>query len=246
MINTYRRTALARILPPRLTILQSVSKMTYIEAAGGPNMLKWFSGSKDVKIFAFFEQDVENIVKMAQQLKDMIYVWQNVKERTKLLADMEQDGDAITHDIMRYLYRSFLAPLDREDITALANSLDDIADRIHATADTMYLYGIEGPTERAKELSNFVLKAVLEVKSGVLEIQSNIRQTEILKRCVNIHEIENLSDAVYRAALAELFAHPDDIVFIVKWREIYKKMQSTIEGCEIFADILEGVAIKYN
>ena len=107
---------------------------------------------KETKFFAFFEQEAENIVKMAQQLKDMIYIWQNVKERASVLADMEQDGDAITHDIMTLLYRSFITPLDREDISSLAHSLDDIADRIHAIADTLYLYGIEGPTDRAKEL----------------------------------------------------------------------------------------------
>ncbi|HEX7475562.1 MAG TPA: DUF47 family protein [Dehalococcoidales bacterium] len=209
-------------------------------------MVKFSLVPKEVKLFAFFEQDTENIIKMAQQLKDMIYIWQNVKERASVLADMEQDGDAITHDIMRYLARSFLTPLDREDISALANSLDDIADRIHEVSDTVYLYGIEGPTERAKELSDIILKAVTEVKGGVGEINGSIRQAELLKKCVTIHEIENSGDKVYRAALVDLFAHPNDIVFIVKWREVYKKMESTIDGCEVLADILEGIAVKYS
>jgi uncharacterized protein Yka (UPF0111/DUF47 family) len=221
--------------------------MTYIQAAEGATpMFKRFFGTKDTKIFAFFEQDAENLVKMARQLKDMVYVWQNIKERAIVLADMEQDGDAISHDIMKYLYRSFLAPLDREDISALANSLDDIADCIHATADTMFLYGIANPTDRAKELSDIILQAALEVEGGVSEVKSTIHQSELLKRCVKIHEIQNAGDLVYRAALAELFAQPNDIVLIVKWREIYKDMESTIEACEVFADILEGIAIKYN
>jgi uncharacterized protein len=221
--------------------------MTYIEGAGGALTMSRFSlFPKETKIFAFLEQDAENIVKMARQLKDLIYIWQNVKERASVIADMEQDGDAITHDIMRYLYRSFITPIDREDISALASSLDDIADRIHAVADTAYLYGITGPTDLARELSDIILKAVLEVQGGVSEIQSSIRQPEILKRCVAIHEIENSADIVYRAALADLFAHPDDMFFIVKWREIYHKMEATINGCEVFADILEGIAMKYD
>ena len=130
---------------------------------------------KETKFFAFFQQQAENIVKMAQQLKDMIYIWQNVKERASVLADMEQDGDAITHDIMTLLHRTFITPFDREDISALAHSLDDIADRIHAVADTLYLYKIEGPTDRAKELCDIILKAVLEVEGGVSEINSRIR-----------------------------------------------------------------------
>jgi uncharacterized protein len=220
--------------------------MTYIEAAGGALPMKKFSFiPKEAKIFAFFEQDAENIVKMAQQMKDLIYIWQNVKERARIIADMEQDGDAITHDIMRYLNRSFITPLDREDISSLAHPLDDIADRIHSVADTIYLYGVEGPTDKSREMCDIMLKAVLEVQGGLLEIKSKIHQPEILKRCVSIHDIENAGDIVYRAALVDLFDHPNDIVFIVKWREIYKKMEATVDGCEVFADIMESIANKY-
>ena len=181
---------------------------------------------KDVKVFAFLEQDAENTVKMAKQLKDMIYIWQNVKERAGIIADMEQEGDAITHDIMRYLYRSLITPLDREDLSLLANALDDIADRIHAVADIAYLYGITGPTDFAKQLGDIIMKAVLEVEGGISELSTNIRVPELLKRCVAIHEIENSGDIVYHAALGDLFTHQYDIFYIVKWREIYKKMES--------------------
>jgi uncharacterized protein len=219
--------------------------MTYIQAVGKAFlMFKFPSIPKETKIFAFFEQDAENIVKMAQQLKDMVYVWQNIKERAIVLADMEQDGDAITHDIMKYLYRSFLTPLDREDVASLADLLDNIADRIHEVADTLYLYGIEGPTDKAKELCDIILQAVVEVKGGIFSL-GNIRQPELLKRCVAIHEIENSGDRVFRAALADLFDHPHDMVFIVKWREVYQKMEAAIDGCEVVADMLEGIAIKY-
>jgi len=208
-------------------------------------MSKFSLFPKDVKIFAFLDQDVENLNKMARQLKDLVYIWQNVRERARVIGDMEQDGDAITHDIMRYLYRAFITPLDREDISAMANSLDDIADCIHAVANTAYLYGIEKPTEKAKELTDIIVSAVSEVAAGVTDINSPNRQPILLKRCVAIHEIENNGDTVYRAALADLFTHPEDIFAIVKWREVYSKMEATIDGCESFADVLEGIAIKY-
>jgi predicted phosphate transport protein (TIGR00153 family) len=201
---------------------------------------------KDVKVFAFLEQDAENTVKMAKQLKDMIYIWQNVKERAGIIADMEQDGDAITHDIMRYLHRSFITPLDRDDISLLANALDDVADRIHAVADTAYLYGIKGPTDFAKQLVDIILKAVLEVEAGISELSTKIRVPELLKRCVSIHEIENAGDIAYHAALGDLFTHQYDIFDIVKWREVYLKMENAIDGCEVFAGVLEGIAMKYD
>jgi predicted phosphate transport protein (TIGR00153 family) len=201
---------------------------------------------KETKFFAYFQQQAENIVKMAQQLKDMVYIWQNVKERAVILADMEQDGDAITHDIMTLLHRTFITPLDREDLSELAYALDDIADRIHAVADTLYLYKIEGPTDRAKELSDIILQAVTEVARGISDVSQGINRPELLKRSEMINQIENSGDAVYRAALAEIFDHPQDMAFIVKWREVYKKMEATIDGCEDCADVLEGIAIKYD
>ncbi len=221
--------------------------MTYIESGG--EVLTVFKLSllpKETKFFAFFQQDAGNLVKMAQQLKDMVHIWQNVKERASMIADMEQDGDAITHDIFNLLYRTFITPLDREDISALAYSLDDIADGIHEVTDTLYLYQIDGPTDRAKELSDIILQAALEVQGGVSEMSSNIRQPELLKRCVAINQLENFGDMVYRGALGELFDQPHDMIFVLKWREIYKKMESIIDRCEDFADILEGVAIKYS
>jgi uncharacterized protein len=201
---------------------------------------------KETKFFALFQQQSENIVKMAQQLKDMINVWQNIKERASVLADMEQDGDAIAHNVMTLLHLTYNTPLDREDISALTHSLDDIADSIHAVADRLYLYGIESPTDRARELSDIILKAVLEVEGGISEITTHISKPELLKRSVTINQIENYGDAVYRAALVEIFDKPDDLSLVVKWREIYKLMESTTDECEDIADILEGIALKYD
>jgi uncharacterized protein len=201
---------------------------------------------KEMRFFAFFDQQAENLVKMAQQLKDLIQIWENIRERASVLADMEQDGDAITHDIMTLLHRTFVPPLDREDISSLAHSLDEIANRIHAVADTLYLYNIEAPTDRAKELCDIILKAVLEVKNGVSEINGSIHQPELHKRCVIINQLENSGDLVYRKALVELFAQTSDMAAVVKWREVYQKMEATIDGCEACANVLEGIGIKYS
>jgi uncharacterized protein len=221
--------------------------MSHIVAAGGTLPMGKFSLlPKEMKFFAFFEQEADNLVKMAQQLKDLFNTWQNVKERAIVLADMEQEGDAITHDIMTLLHRTFVTPFDREDISALAHELDVIADRIHAVADLVYLYKFEGSTDRAREFCDILLQAVVEVKGGVTELNGNIRKAEIHQRCVTINQIENYGDSVYRTTLVELFSHTDDMAYIIKWREIYQKMESAIDACEDVANILEGIAIKYS
>lgn len=201
---------------------------------------------REKKFFILFQQGAENGVKVARELKDLVYVWENVKGRVSVIADLEQDGDAITHDIMSLLNRTFITPFDREDICSLASSLDNISDHIHSAADAMLLYRIDRPTEKAKELADILLQAMTEVQGAVSEIGGRAYQNILLKRSVEINRLENLGDGVYRAALAELFANTQDIAHLVKWREIYEDMELAIDGCEAVAYVLEGVALKYS
>jgi len=200
---------------------------------------------REKKFFALFEQGTQNAVKIAQQLKDMVHIWENVKERAGVITDLEHQGDAITHQIFDQLHRSFITPFDREDIALLAHSLDDVTDFVHAAADAMFLYKVERPTNKAKELADIVVQAVVEVERAVSEMHDPIGRKQLLKRCVEINRLENLGDSVYRSALAELFDGSGDIAGLIKWREIYNHMESVIDRCEDIANILEGVAIKY-
>ena len=200
---------------------------------------------REKKFFALFEQGAQNAVKIAQQLKDLVYIWENVKERVWVITDLEHQGDAITHQIFEQLHRSVITPFDREDIGLLAHSLDDVADFIHAAADAMLLYKIERPTQRAKEMVDIVAQAVVEVEGAVSEIHDRIGRKQLLNRCVEINRLENMGDSLFRSAMAELFDDSADLAGLIKWREIYTHLESVIDRCEDIANILEGVAIKY-
>ena len=200
---------------------------------------------KEKKFFALFEQGTQNAVKIAQQFKDLVYIWENVKERVGIINDLEHQGDAITHQIMGQLHRTFITPFDREDIALLAHSIDDVIDFIHAAADAMLLYKVERPTNKAKELADIVVQAVVEVEKAVSEVHDHVGRKDLMNRCVEINRLENLGDGVYRSAMAELFDNSADMAGIIKWREIYSHMESVIDRCEDIANILEGVAIKY-
>ena len=199
---------------------------------------------REPRYAVLFQQQSENLVKMAGQLKDMIYIWQNLKERATVIADMEHEGDAIKHSMTNLLYTTYITPFDREDIGALVNTMDDIADLIHEVADKFFLYNIQSPTDEAKELCDIINIAVLEVDNGIKDLTAGAGKTALLERCVTTNEIENSGDTVYRKALAELFSKPEDMVVIIKWREIYQKMEAVIDKCEDVANILEGLAIK--
>ena len=212
---------------------------------GGPTLFKFSLIPKEKKYFAFFEQGTQNAVKIAQQLRDMVYIWENVKERVGVINDLEHQGDAITHQIFDQLHRSIITPFDREDIALLAHSLDDVTDFIHAAADAMLLYKVGRPTNRAKELADIVVGAVVEVEKAVSEMHDRDGRKQLLKRCVEINRLENIGDNVFRSAMAELFEDSNNYDILIKWREIYNHMESVIDRCEDIANILEGVAIKY-
>jgi predicted phosphate transport protein (TIGR00153 family) len=200
---------------------------------------------REEKFFILFEQSAQNVVKIAQQLRDMVNMWENVKERVGTIASLEHEGDAITHQIIAQLHRTFVTPLDREDIALLAESLDDITDFIHSAADAMFIYKVERPTDRAKELVDIVVQTVIEVEKGISAIHGRIDRDKLLKLCVEINRLENVGDNVYRLALAELFVSSKDYAHLIKWREIYEDMETAVDRCEDVANVLEGVALKY-
>ena len=200
---------------------------------------------REEKFFVLFEQSAQNAVKIAQQLRDLVNTWENVKERVEMITTLEHDGDAITHQIIAQLHRTFVTPLDREDIALLAQTLDDITDLIHTSADAMLLYRVERPTDKVKELAAIVVQAAVEVEKGVSEIHNRIDRDKLLKRSMEINRLENVGDSVYRSALAELFVSSPDFAYLMKWREIYENVESAIDKCEDIANVLEGIALKY-
>jgi len=174
-----------------------------------------------------------------------VLIWENVRERVGVITDLEHQGDAITHQIMAQLHRTFVVPFDREDIALLAHSLDDVTDFIHSAADAMLLYKVERPTVKVKEMLDIVVQAATEMERAIFEMHDFIDRNQLLNRCVEIHRLENVGDSLHRSALAELFVDPIDIAHLIKWREIYHHIETAIDRCEDVANILEGVALRY-
>ena len=200
---------------------------------------------REEKFFDLFEQGAQNTVKAAKVLKELVDTWEDVKGRVGEIAQMEDEGDTITHQIMAQLNRTFVTPFDREDIALLAHSLDDVMDFIDAAADAMLIYKIDYPTSRAKELANIIVQAAAEVERAIPQLRHRAELDKILTRCVEINRLENVADEVFRLAMAELFDDTTDMAKVIKWREIYEHMESATDRCEDVSNVLEGVALKY-
>jgi uncharacterized protein len=184
-------------------------------------------------------------VKIAVQFKDMMNLWENIKARVGTITEFEHQGDAITHQIMALLNRVFITPFDREDIVALAQSLDDITDLIHAAAEAMLIYNVEQPPVMARQLSDIIVQAVTEIERAVSEIHTHIDREKINKRCIEINSLQNSGYSLYRSLMGDLFADTGNITNIIKWREIYELMAAALTKCEDAAGVLEGISIKF-
>ncbi|MFC2006847.1 DUF47 domain-containing protein [Chloroflexota bacterium] len=200
---------------------------------------------REQKFFDLFESSSHNVVKTAEKLRELVDSWDNIGARVAEITDLEHEGDSITHQIMEQLNRSFVTPIDREDIVLLAHSLDDVTDFIHAAADAMLIYKVNPPDQRAKELADLVVQAALEVENAIRHLRRRGESKQIFQRCVEINRLENMADRIYRLTIGELFENSNDITHIIKWREIYEHMETATDRCEDISDVLEGVALKY-
>jgi hypothetical protein len=207
-------------------------------------MVKLSFMPKEQKFYDLFEESAKNITKAARELKEMMETWQFIDSRVAEITELEHEGDSITHQIISLLNRTFITPFDREDIALLAHTLDDIIDFVHATADSMFIYKITGPTQRAKELADIIVQAAVEVEKAVHGLRRKSEFKQILEHCVEINRLENMADRVYRAAIGEVFENTTDIPQIIKWREIYEHMETATDRAEDVANVLEGVALK--
>jgi hypothetical protein len=146
---------------------------------------------------------------------------------------------------MQSLHRTFVTPIDREDIALLANSLDDVMDFMEAAARTAFLYRVTRPTDRVRELASIILKVTYKLNEVMPLLRRRDQFKQILKQCVEINSLENEADDVHHAALAELFDNTRDVREIIKWREIYEHMESATDRGEDVANVLEAVVLKH-
>ena len=209
-------------------------------------MVKFFMPPRDMGFYDLFEQETANLVVAAEKLVDLFEHYEDVEAKAKQLKDLEHKGDIITHEIIQRLHRTFVTPIDREDITLLAQSLDDVMDFIEAAGRTAHLYCIAQPTERAQELARIVAKIAYKLCEVMPRLRHRDQFPWILKVCVEINTLENAADDVQHAALAELFevCHLDACE-VIKWREIYEHLESATDRGEDVANVLEGIVLKH-
>lgn len=194
--------------------------------------------------FELFEKQARLVDEGAKYLMQIMEEFEHLEDLAFRLKATEHDADEVVHEIIRKLNTTFVTPLDREDIHALASALDDILDAIEAASDRMVLYEIREPTESAVKLTKILAEATSLMVQAVGSLR-NLRQTEAIREaCVAINRLENRGDQTNRAAIAKLFQMDDKPIEALKWREIYNNIETALDKCEDVADILEATILK--
>jgi predicted phosphate transport protein (TIGR00153 family) len=195
----------------------------------------------DREFFDLFEEAAGNIVRAADLLDQMLG---NYPERAELARDIlicEQEGDRITHDIIQRLNHTFVTPIDREDIYELASGLDDIVDYTEEVADYMGLYKIEAPMDQGQRLAHILLQASRQIAEAMPRMRTF---KDISHYTVEINRLENDGDRVSREAMAALFDNGIDPMVVIRWKDLFERLEAAIDATERVANILEGIVIK--
>jgi len=208
-------------------------------------LAKFLITPKDTKFYDLFEQSTANSVTAAEKLVDLFDNYEDVEAKARQLKDLEHQGDTITHEIIQRVNRTFVTPIDREDIALLAHTLDSVMDFIEAAGRTAALYHIAQPTERARQLAAVVMKMAYELNDVMPRLRHRDQFNRILEQCVKINSLENEADDLHHAALAELFESCKDACEIIKWRELYQHMEDATDRGEDVANVLEGIVLKH-
>ena len=197
--------------------------------------------SRDRQFFDLFEEAASNILRAADLLDQML---RGYPENAALARDIlicEQEGDRITHDIIRRLNETFVTPIDREDILALASALDDVVDFTEEVADYLGLYKIEAPMDQAQQLAKVLHQASRQIAQAMPRLRGF---KDITHYTVEINRLENDGDRIVREAVASLFDTGIDPMVVIRWKDIFEKLEDAIDATEHVANIIEGIALK--
>lgn len=198
---------------------------------------------RETRFFDLFESQASKVLEAARALHEMARNYEQIEEKARHIKVLETQADHITHDIIDKLNRTFITPLDREDIYSLASALDDVLDNIEGVSSRLALFRIRAVTPETLQLTSIIEQACHAICDAVTHLRDPRKINEF---CIQINHLENEADHISRNTTAKLFEEEADFRELIKWKEIYGRLEATTDDCEDVANILEGIVVKNN
>jgi predicted phosphate transport protein (TIGR00153 family) len=209
--------------------------------SGSISSIANFLRGSDRTYFDLFERAGTNIEQAARLLDEMLEDYPERRALAQEIQACEQDGDRLTHEIIRRLNQTAATPIEREDILELASALDDIVDYTEEVADYLGLYRIEAPMIQAQTLAGVLRAATSQIAEAIPLVRGF---KDISKHTVEVHRLENEGDRIVREAIASLFEVGIDPMVVIRWKDIFERLENAVDSTERAAYILEGIVIK--
>ena len=199
---------------------------------------------QDRVFFEKLERESANILEGARKLEEAVTVFDRMEDRRREFKQIEHQGDEIVHEIYESVNRSFITPIDQDDLTKLASLYDDVLDYMYAVMNRIVLYEVREPTRDMVKLTRIVRASVEEIHAAFLAIR-NLNKVEIDKRCIEVDRLENEADVELNDAVAALYKG-QDVIMILKLKEIYENLETVTDKCEDISFVLRDVLIKHS
>jgi predicted phosphate transport protein (TIGR00153 family) len=199
---------------------------------------------KEGKFFDLFNEHAELCVKGAKEMVALMTNFDDLEIRVHAIEGIEKQADKVTHATLDALHKTFITPLDRDDIHQLITRMDDILDLLEDAAQTISLYDIKAITPEAKRLAELCLACTEKVKAGVALLHNMDNSRQILEICKEIDRLESDADHVMRAAMSKLFREEPDVRTLIKLKAIYELLETVTDRCEDVSNILEGIIVE--
>ena len=200
---------------------------------------------RETSFFDFFESHAQLTLEGIGVFRELIRPGANIGSLAKRVKELEHETDVVTHRCVAALHKTFITPIERNDIYRLISTMDDIMDNVEATSERIMLYELTVMRPELAQMADILARCALEVQRAVTSLRSMKNAEPILATCVAINQLENEADAVLRSALASLFRQESDPLMVIKWKEVFEYMESATDCCEDVAQIVEGVVLEH-
>jgi predicted phosphate transport protein (TIGR00153 family) len=196
---------------------------------------------RDENFFALFKRQAALVRQGCSLLYELMERYDDLEARTRRLKEVEHEADLVAHELFERLNRTFITPLEREDIHSLASGLDDVLDAAEAIGSRMVLFGITKPTAEARQLARILDQCGGQIEQAVERLKD---MQNLMAFTVEINRLENEADTISRQVVADLFSGRHDLLDVMRWKEIYGRLESAADRCEDVANTIEAIVLK--
>ena len=199
---------------------------------------------RETNFFDFFDQHIAICIHGTQEFLALLSEGDIVEAKARRIKSIESEADAVTHRCIEELHKTFITPLDRNDILRLISRMDDVMDYLEAAAERIALYELRAIPPGIRNLAEILCRATVALQGALSGVRNMHNAAAVREHCIEVNRLENEADSVLRKALAELFKNEKDPIQIMMWKEIYETLETATDRCEDVANIIEGVVLE--